>query len=151
MWTFAAVAFPFVPFRFFVRWKVFHKLFVDDFLVLFAYLLLLVFAIMWQIVAHDMYAFVEAAAGLIPIDQSLVGHYNNYLKAEMASMMICALCLWSIKLSFLLFFRRLGYRVPKQRSIWWLVLVVNILALAVWIGIMNWRCMILPWEEASSK
>ena len=49
---------------------------------------------------------------------------------------------WSIKLSFLLFFRTLGSKIRRQRLIWWSVLAFTIASYGVCIVLLDFRCMV---------
>lgn len=124
IWTFAAIAFPFLPFRLFVRWRVFRKLFVDDVCVVLAYCLPLVYAIMWQHRAHDLYVVFDVASGFTKPDTAFIVHFGRYSTAQVVYGFTYPPCLWSIKLSFLLFFRRLGRHVTFQKVIWWSAFVL---------------------------
>ena len=140
IWAVTAVAFPFVPFRLYVRLRVFRRLFTDDAFVVLAYILLLVYACFWQIYAKDLYIVFDVAAGLETPDTDINIHLQRFLNGEVFTVFMYGFCLWFIKLAFLLFFRRLGDQVRHQAVIWWSVLAFSVATFVIWLGITNSRC-----------
>ena len=140
IWSSAAVAFPFVPFRLLARWRVFHKLFIDDGLVVFAYSLLLAYAIFWQEYADDLYLAVDVARGVRAPPVDIIYRIKRWLNSQVFHVFLSGFCLWSIKLAFLLFFRRLGQKVRHQKIIWWSIFTWNIITFILWMGIVQWQC-----------
>ncbi|KAL9117963.1 MAG: hypothetical protein Q9187_005497 [Circinaria calcarea] len=140
IWSSAAVALPFVPFRLLARWKLFHKLFVDDALVVFAYSLLLTYVIVWQEYADDLYLVVRVSTGVEAPPVDIFSRIKRWLLVQIFHIVLSGFCLWAIKLAFLLFFRRLGQNVRHQKFIWWSVLIWNIITFVVWMGIVKWSC-----------
>lgn len=134
-----------------MRWRVFKKFFNDDALVVFAYIILLVYAIFLQTRTKDTYIVLNLIAGLAPPDDDFPNHYYRYLQGLIFTHFAYALCLWSIKLAFLLFFKRLGRDVRYQAVIWWTALVWNIITFIVWTGIVNWRCNTAGIKEALGR
>jgi hypothetical protein len=49
--------------------------------------------------------------------------------------------LWSIKISFVIFFRKFGEKLRNQRIAWYAVLVFCIASFAVCIGTVDYRCL----------
>ena len=123
-----------------MRWRVFQKLFIDDALVVFAYLQLLAFAIVWQEYANDLYVIFAVATGQEAPVADMLERVYRFQTAEIICNMLYGFTLWSIKLAFLLFFRRIGHHVRHQNAIWWSVLTWNAIAFVIWIGVINWRC-----------
>lgn len=140
IWASAAVAFPFVPFRLFVRWKIAKKLFIDDGLVVIAYCLLLAYAIMWQNVAYAFYLVFDSLSGRIPRPTNGFHYLQIELHVQVTAVILYGICLWCIKLAFLFFFQRLGNHVRRQRTLWWFVLGYNLVSFAIWIALPPWRC-----------
>ena len=140
----AAVAIGFVSFliRVIVRLKVFHKLFADDPLVLFSCVLLLSNTITWQLVKEDMYLFLAVFAGQIyPPPADLPGRTERYLRATVAIITFFYTGLWAIKLSFLVFFKRLGENVRNQNIIWWSVVAVTCASYFACLGTIEYKCL----------
>lgn len=140
IWSSAAVAFPFVLFRLFVRWKITKKLFVDDGLVVVAYALLLAYAVIWQNRAHDFFLVMDALSGRIPAQPGGTTTLQHELHLQVNSVILYGLSLYCIKVSFLLFFQKLGNHVRKQRILWWAVVAYTIASFGVWMAMPPWRC-----------
>ena len=140
IWAVTAIALPFVPFRLYVRLRVFRRLFADDAFVVLAYILLLAFACFWQTYAKDLYTVYDVATGVKAPGADFNIHFKRYLNGEVFTIFMYGFSLWFIKLAFLLFFRRLGYQVRYQALIWWCVLAFNVATFIIWMGITNWRC-----------
>ena len=139
----AAVAIGFLSFliRVIVRLKVFHKLFADDPLVLFSCVLLLSNTITWQLVKEDMYLHFAVAAGqLYPPPADAPERIKRYLRASVAIITFFYTGLWAIKLSFLVFFKRLGKNVKNQTIIWWSVMVVTCFSYFTCLGTIEYKC-----------
>lgn len=70
--------------RFLARIRTSKKLLIDDYLVLFAVVLVLVNAIIWQIYAGDMYHVMKVSASLEPLDEDFAPLVESYFKSTMA-------------------------------------------------------------------
>ena len=101
----------------FARWKSFEKLSLDDGFVIFAWLLALLTAIDWQIAAGFMYQFEAITNGrLWPPPATFVTDTERYYKGLVVVLVFFYTGLWTVKFSFLLFFKRLGQNVARQKS-----------------------------------
>ena len=59
---------------------------------------------------------------------------------------------WTLKPNFLLFFKRLGKRQIRSYSIfWWVVLVFTLARGVVSIGLMQFHCLLGPFEAITMK
>ena len=149
IWLSAGVPLPFLLARLFVRMRIFNKWFIDDYLVTLAWLQLLAFSIIWQIFAKDLYTVVDALSeGITDTITNIIYHVSRFQVAETAGYVLQALCLWSVKASFLAFFRKLGNNVPHQRPIWWAAVLFNMASFGIWIGTVPWKCIAVPVEVA---
>ncbi|KAK4160310.1 hypothetical protein QBC43DRAFT_220076 [Cladorrhinum sp. PSN259] len=143
IWAFAALATVFLAVRIYARLVAARRLFYDDALVIFAALLVVTMAAIWQCNAPDMYYVLKVSAGAPPDD---IGDLLRKLKRTMnitgvAQVLFCS-TLTAVKLSVVLFFRRIDMNVDKLRHVWW-PLVGFILALwAVSIGTNPWQCFV---------
>ena len=82
----------------------------------------------------------DVAAGLETPKADFLVRLRRFLAAEALATLLYGFGLWSIKLAFLLFFKRLGRNVVHHNIIWWSVLTWNVIALAIWLGVTEWRC-----------
>lgn len=133
----------FVAFRILSRIKLFKRLYWDDVLVVFALIFALASAIIWQaFMAHDMYELMNVSAGLALPGPNFLADGRRYSRASLAILILFYSTLWSIKLSFLIFFRRLGKNVLRQKLIWWPVFGFTVASYVVAIGVLQYRCLV---------
>ena len=96
--------------------EIFKKLFWDDVFAILAWLLALSTATIWQVSSKSTY-------------QSLAVWLCFYTG------------LWAVKISFLLFFKRLGQNVASQQILWWCVFVFTVVAYVISMGDMPYTCL----------
>lgn len=92
--------------------------------------------------ARDMYELMNVSAGLELPGPSLMVDGQAYSNASLAIIIIFYSTLWSIKFSFLLFFRRLGKNVRRQKLLWWPVLGFTLGSYMIAVGIIQYRCLV---------
>ena len=151
LWAATAFSACFVVFRIFVRIKVFRRLWIEDVLVIFAWALLLITAVMWQTQVDALYTQFKLLTGAVLPTPEIEYHQTVYFKCLAAIIVFFYTCLFAVKLSFLFFFRRLGDRVEGQRTWWWFNVILNTAAWITLIGSMGWRCMLNSLEYIDSK
>lgn len=99
-------------------------------------------AIIWQIKAQDMYYSISVAAGLEKPGANFASVSESYFKSTIAVIILFYTSLWSIKISFLLFFRRLGNNVKHQKIFWWPVFGFTVATYLACIGSIQYPCLI---------
>lgn len=135
----------------FVRIKFFRRVYADDLLVLTAWVMLLVSAIIWQTQQVAMYLQFASTAGTnIPAPDMLEAE-SKFHRAEAAILVMYYTSLWIVKLSFLVFFRRLDQKLKSQRIWWWCVLIFTLATWASCIGSMSFKCLLRPVEYFYGK
>lgn len=92
--------------------------------------------------AHDMYELMNVSAGLELPGPSFFADGERYSRASLAILILFYSTLWSIKLSFLIFFKRLGKNVLRQKLIWWPVFGFTVASYVVAIGVLQFRCLV---------
>lgn len=138
----ARVSLAFVAFRIYVRIKSFQRIYADDVLVIIAWLMFLVSAAIWQSQQQAMYEqFILAAGTFIPTPEQLAAE-TKFLRSEVAITILIFTSLWIVKLSFLIFFQRLGQKVRGQRIWWWCVTGFTVITWATCIGTMSFKCLL---------
>ncbi|KAI9878023.1 MAG: hypothetical protein M1830_002143 [Pleopsidium flavum] len=142
LWGGTALSLCFLIFRIFVRIKCFRRVYTDDFLVLAAWLMLLASAVIWQSQQTPMYAQFALAAGQVIPTPEFLADEATFLHTEVATIFLFYTCLWSVKLSFLIFFHRLGQNVSGLKVWWWCVLGFTIATWATCIGDIQYRCLL---------
>lgn len=113
---------------------------MDDYFVAFAVVLAIVYAIMLQILAKDMYSMMEVTTGLKPPMANLASISERWLRGSVAFILLYYSIIWSIKMSFLLFFKRLGTNVSHQNTLWWTIFVFTIATYFVCVGTTEYNC-----------
>ncbi|KAJ3578735.1 hypothetical protein NPX13_g1833 [Xylaria arbuscula] len=147
IWSFAAISFLFLAFRLYSRFSGPRRLYWDDGFVIFAWLLLLLSAILWTYVASYLYAFYDVINGYNPPGPSFVLHSEQYYTGQLIILVFFYSGLWSVKFSFLFFFRRLAENVSKIRYLLWVAFFFTIATYLVCIGTIQYRCLARPLAE----
>ena len=140
MWAGTAISLCFLIFRIFVRLKAFRKVYLDDFLVSLAWLMMLASSIICQTQQTHMYTQFELADGRVEATPEARTGERTFLNAEFAIEFLFLLTLWSIKFSFLVFFRRLDSKVKSQNVWWWCVMGFTGVTLVTVIGTCDYQC-----------
>ena len=141
------MSFCFFAFRVCVRLRTFHRLFIDDAFVLLAWLLLVTYAALWQWMESSLYLSIAVASGQVPLQRlppNFTTEAEKFLHATFVSYSFFYTSLWSVKVSFLLFFRKFGNHIRSQRIIWWCVAAFTMASYFVCFGLMSTKCLIGP-------
>ncbi|KAI4258269.1 MAG: hypothetical protein L6R42_005202 [Xanthoria sp. 1 TBL-2021] len=93
----------------------------------------------------------RVSAGLEMPGEDFAQAAGSYFKATLAIIVLFYSALWSIKISFLLFFRRLGNNVRGQRRIWWPVLGVTVATYFACIGSIQYACLVSSFEYLAAN
>lgn len=124
----------------------------DDVLMVFAWALALTYAVSWQLSADHLYAMLLVTSGLLwPPPADFIQRTDKYLVGQLISLISFYTCLYSVKLSFLLFFRRLGRNVDRQRYIWWPVTEFSLATYFVSIGDIQYKCLARSFIEVAAE
>ena len=143
MWAGVAVSFCFVLFRLYVRLRIFRRCHVEDPFVLAAWLMNLANAVIWQRNADQLYSIIAVGGEQVskPPPQ-FPSHFSTKLHSALASSILYYTALWSIKISFLLFFRTLGSDIRRHKVLWYCVLAYTIASYIVCIGTIDYGCLV---------
>ncbi|KUJ07657.1 uncharacterized protein LY89DRAFT_631275 [Mollisia scopiformis] len=117
--------------RFAVRYHYFRDFFWDDFFQVIGMLSLTALAVVTQLQRDKIYALKAAAP---PDGDPAERTYKHVItdatrdqaKLQFASIFLFWICLWAIKGSLLMFYRRLFYNLPKYMKWWWAAAVACI-------------------------
>ena len=130
-------------FRVYVRLKIFRRLHIEDPFVLAAWLMNLANTIVWQKTAKKLYSVIAVESGQIFLPSP---EYSSYVYIEVrslfASEFLYYTALWSVKLSFLLFFRNLGKDIRRQMILWYCVLAFTIASYIGCLCMMDYKCLV---------
>lgn len=133
------ISFAFVVFRLIIRVRAFGNLQLDDFLVVAAWFMLLAAAIVWHYKIYFVYELYDVLAGKTP-PVSFLTDYKSFMPNIITWNVLFYSSLWSIKFSFLIFFRRLGSKVKSHIIWWWVVLGLAVIGYIVCVADIDWDC-----------
>ena len=151
MWGGTVLSSIFLMIRVAARWKHFHRLYVDDALVALAWLMVLTTTSLWQVQAEHLYQLISVITGKLIPPPSIKEDTEHYLKAVVGVYMLFYSTLWTVKLAFLLFFRRLSENVAGQQKLWWGVTAFTVATYIVCIGTLEYKCLTNSFEYVSQK
>lgn len=150
-WGGVAITALVFAFRIYVRLRLFRRLFADDALVLIAWLMLASNALIWQLNQDDLYTTIAVLAGQQIPSKSFPRDTERYLRGSAVVIVFFYSGLWSVKLSFLIFFKRLMRNVRKQKILWWTVLGITILSYFAVLGTIPYNCLVSSFQHLLSK
>ncbi|KAL8857184.1 MAG: hypothetical protein Q9178_006239 [Gyalolechia marmorata] len=150
IWGGLALAIICCSLRFLARFRSFKKLLVDDYFVVLALCCLLANAIVWQIYARDMYHILAVSAGLEMPEEGYARLAESYFRSGVAAVILFYSTLWSIKISFLLLFKRLCTNVRGQQLMWWLVFGFTVATYFACIGTIQYPCLVSSFRSLAA-
>ena len=109
--------------------------------------MLLANAIIWEIAAGSMYTLVNVQNGVVPPPPNFFDQLTLFFRSQIAVSLLHTCGLWAVKISFMLFFRKLGKKVRGQKWLWWCVLAAIVAAFAICIGVYDWPCLVRSLPE----
>lgn len=128
-WGITATGLLFTTLRFFVRWHHHRRFFCDDALQLAAMSCLIILAVLNELQHDTIYALQAIApkegdkAGLTFV-HVITDATREQAKQQFVAIIVFWTCLWLIKASFLMFYRRLFFNLSGYMRWWWIVTVV---------------------------
>ncbi|KAJ8113882.1 hypothetical protein OPT61_g4094 [Boeremia exigua] len=151
VWSLTILSFLFLPARLYARLRATKRLFWDDFLVTFAWILSLAIAITLTVYYPVTVEIMLIGAGLKKFPPNVKIITMQFTRVFTVIPMLFYAGLWCIKLAFLLFFRRLGLRNVTSLRRWWrIVLVVTIVSLLVCYSLLPYRCTLVSFQIVAS-
>lgn len=100
----------------------------------------LVGTILWQIKVLVLYKLFAVGAGKNPLDVGFAHRDATLLRIAVLFSILFYSALWLVKLSFLMFFRRLGSKVKGQKIWWWCILAFTVLSWVLCITDIQYKC-----------
>lgn len=131
--------------------RISRRLYVDDFFISFAYILVFVTAALWQWGANDMYYILNANSGLVQVGPDFVERMYRFLLVSFIVEIFFYTILVLFKLSLLFFFRRLGNNTKKFKYFWWPTLVFSIGTYLVAVGDIDYQCLFGTLEKITVR
>ncbi|KAK0251910.1 hypothetical protein LTR91_006460 [Friedmanniomyces endolithicus] len=128
IWVLAAIALIFVLARIGTRLYVFRRIHMDDGFAILALVVLIANGAVMTAMAPSMYELLAVSVGREIPTPAVMMRVSFYLKCQLASTILFWSCLWSVKASFLAFFRQLSEGLLWPRRAWWAVTIVTLMS-----------------------
>ncbi|CAI7587896.1 unnamed protein product [Penicillium glandicola] len=122
LWALTGTSFTFVVFRIYAQVTSFRQLFLDDFLVIVAWIIILTAAIIWQVEGKVLYELYAISAGKKPFTVEFLPKYNKFMRFNAPFEILFYSALWCVKFSFMALFYRISAKIRSLR-IWWFVVL----------------------------
>ncbi|KAI9650536.1 hypothetical protein NHQ30_000552 [Ciborinia camelliae] len=155
VWGGMGVSLLFVIGRIAIRLRSFGRLWLDDGFVVVGWICILISTIIWHFEAHSLFLSAAIASGqMSPLDDpTYATDTEHYLRSSVAVIILFYTSLMTIKLSFMLFFRRLLSGVHEKTLLvqWWSILAAILAAWLVCIGDIEYRCLVSNIEVIATK
>ena len=142
VWGSLWVSFAFLLGRVYTRWTVFRRFFADDGMILLAWILILINAVLWQSMVDNLYLIFAVTIGAVQPPADLKSVMNQYTHRAASVTFLILFSLWSTKTSFLIFFYRMGNNVRGHKINWWMAVIACVIGLIISIGVQNYKCII---------
>jgi hypothetical protein len=149
LWTLSALCIVAFAARLYVRFHCFQRLLVDDWIMMFALVLLLSIAVIGQVFLVDVYKIVDLENGKVMPDATFPDTMRNGLRGFGAALTIALVGILAVKINFLLFFKRLGTQITTYLIFWYVVLFITIACGATNLGLMDYKCVFGSFEYIS--
>ncbi|KAI1768439.1 hypothetical protein GGR53DRAFT_462406 [Hypoxylon sp. FL1150] len=128
--------------RAYVRVACFRRLFIEDWFMFLSLCMFIANAALGTIIMQPLYDLVHLADGNFVPGPDFEENTMAALRGFAGSTILANLGVWTIKLSFLLFFYRFGHQLQRFLILWWFVFVVVITSGITQVGITQFDCML---------
>ncbi|CAG8255275.1 unnamed protein product [Penicillium nalgiovense] len=122
LWALTGTSFLFLIFRIYAQLASFRRVFLDGYLVVFAWVIMLTAAVIWQVEGKVLYELYAISAGTKPFNLEFLPRYNTFMRFNAPLQILFYSALWSVKFSFMALFYRISAKVKSLR-IWWFVVL----------------------------
>lgn len=127
----------------------------EDWIMLIVLGMLMGCAIVAQLRLHYVYIMEDVGNGLIPMPPTFMEDVPKALYGVFAQGLLGTIGIYAVKLSFLLFFYRLGNQITSYLIFWWCVALITLASFGVNMGLLEYKCMLSGLEviffECTSK
>ncbi|KAJ6190495.1 hypothetical protein N7519_000516 [Penicillium mononematosum] len=122
LWALTGTSFLFVIFRIYAQLASFRRVFLDGYLVVFAWVIMLTAAVIWQVEGKVLYELYAISTGTKPFNLEFLPRYNTFMRFNAPLQILFYSALWCVKFSFMALFYRISAKVRSLR-IWWFVVL----------------------------
>jgi hypothetical protein len=84
----------------------------------------------------------DALQGKVPFDAEMVELYSYFMRMIVPFNVLFYSSLWAVKISFMLFFAKLGNKLQNFKLWWWTVLIITLIAYVGCIADIQYDCTI---------
>lgn len=143
----------FVLARLYIRRRVIGHFKADDYLVVASWIFYLAVTVTWTILGSSLYTTLDAgtSGSYANAVTAYLKQYAHALNANLGTYVCFWTSLYTIKLSFMVFFHGLGNNLRAQKFLWWGVLGVIAVSYGVTIGLLGYPCLAADWEHIIGK
>ncbi|KAH6615964.1 hypothetical protein B0J18DRAFT_293457 [Chaetomium sp. MPI-SDFR-AT-0129] len=128
--------------RSYIRWVCFRKLLPEDWVMMVALALQLAAAIVAQLRLSYVYELEDVSNQIIPMPETFIDDVPKALHGIFIQGILSITGVHLVKLSFLLFFYRLGSAITQYRIFWRCVAFVTLASYAISIALIEYKCML---------
>ena len=141
VWSCFVVATGFLSMRLTGRFRYNKSLFLDDFLIIGAWVCLLTLLVLQMLQVESLWYAAHYFADHLSLDDpTMLYQARQLLRWQFAISVLFAMTLWSVKASFLATFYRLVYPLRWARWVWWFIAVLTVLTFFGCILVMLLMC-----------
>ncbi|KAI1352374.1 hypothetical protein F5Y01DRAFT_279957 [Xylaria sp. FL0043] len=140
MWVGTGVCTVLYALRIWARFVSFRRFFAEDYMTGCALAILISLTILLQLFLGDIYLILHVENHQIVPGPDFPDRFLSGLQADGVGLLLCSLGTWFIKLSFLLFFRRLGREIRSYMIFWYIAITLVIAAGATNIALIPYDC-----------
>ena len=136
------IALAFLFGRLFIQARILRKFNYDDALIILSWILFSITTSLYTSKSNEIYSInsILSRGYHRPLPSDLPQKLLVSIRVQWISALLFYFGLWSIKLSCLALFGRLGQNVRSQKQIWWTTLVITITSFLATIAISGWQC-----------
>lgn len=99
-------------------------------------------AVVAQLRLDLVYEIEDVGNGLIQPPPTFLEDVPKGLHGVFAQAILCVTGIYAIKMSFLIFFYRLGHHITKYLVLWWIVAIITIASYGITMGLVEYKCML---------
>ncbi|CZR51357.1 uncharacterized protein PAC_01232 [Phialocephala subalpina] len=133
--------------RLYIRYACFHRLLIDDYLMILSLALLLANNIQDQLCLKYIYPLESVSNGLVAPGPDFLDNTRKGIRGFGIASLFTCIGIWLIKLNFIFFFKRLGTQLTAYLVFWWVVLCATVAGGAVSLGLVQYQCLFGPIED----
>ncbi|KAK8078828.1 hypothetical protein PG994_002635 [Apiospora phragmitis] len=130
VWLTTAICIVVSILRFTIRFLTFHRLFIEDYFMIFSVLVLVTLAAVLQHFLRYIYLILEAPNEVAFPDRLVLDE-----PGLRTALILNTVGIWAIKLNFLAFFRRFGIQIRSYMVSWWVASFLVVACGAVQVGV----------------